>query len=78
MFASGYIIYVLSLDIYENREVLMPFIENVKDIFGGLGNCDLSVDKIPAFRTERRCVDIEEGNRTNRVVSDVGAAELCN
>ncbi|WP_196219424.1 hypothetical protein [Chlamydia abortus] len=58
MFASGYIIYVLSLDIYENREVLMPFIENVKDVFGGLGNCDLSVDKIPAFRTERRCVDI--------------------
>lgn len=32
MFESCYIIYVLSLGIYENREVLMPFIENVKDV----------------------------------------------
>ncbi|QXE28052.1 hypothetical protein [Chlamydia buteonis] len=68
MFASCYIIYVLSLGIYENRGVLMPFIENVKDVFGGLGNCDLSVDKIPAFRAERRCVDI-----SRIVVAVVGA-----
>ncbi|AEB55633.1 MULTISPECIES: hypothetical protein [Chlamydia] len=68
MFESCYIIYVLSLGIYENREVLMPFIENVKDVFGGLGSCDLSVDKIPAFRAERRCVDI-----SRVVIAIVGA-----
>ncbi|BAE81157.1 hypothetical protein [Chlamydia felis Fe/C-56] len=36
----------------------MPFIENVKDVFGGLGSCDLSIEKIPAFRADRKCVDI--------------------
>lgn len=36
----------------------MPFIQNAKDAIGGLGSCDLSVEKIPAFRAERKCVDI--------------------
>ncbi|WP_348662682.1 hypothetical protein [Chlamydia vaughanii] len=36
----------------------MPCIENIKDVFGGLGSCNLSVEKIPAFREERKCVDI--------------------
>ncbi|MEF9520102.1 hypothetical protein SBV45_03645 [Chlamydia crocodili] len=46
----------------------MPFIENVKDVFGGLGRCDLSVEKIPAFRAERKCVDISRA-----IVTFIGA-----
>ncbi|WP_375793508.1 hypothetical protein O1W69_05290 [Chlamydia sp. 12-01] len=46
----------------------MPFIKNIKDVFGGLGSCDLSVEKIPAFRAERKCVDI-----SRVVITVVGA-----